>query len=321
MTVTHGFIDESVRADGWYRLTVVEVSAHDLGSVTRALRSMLPDDRQRLHFSSEGDARRRQILTAMMRPPIVATTVGAPYRRGRDEEPARQRCLIELLAVINPSVAVLVLGRLAIPAPGDSDHHDPQLHRQCASREHSLLIVVRRRCRDVTHALAAHPLAKDLTGAIIELDPELAARATIRIAETDVRLQVVVGDAGAADEFWHGVQRICCSWSESSATSPTATSSGRFAAFPGCARWTRSSSGPATAEIRNSLLRFRDGARTRAAKPPRSNRQDLAAVPSEAVGSTAPIQRQLSRPHSADSETISGDTTPEPMPILLDTGE
>ena len=45
----------------------------------------------------------------MMRLPIVATTVGAPYRRGRDEEPARQRCLIELLAVINPNVAVLVL--------------------------------------------------------------------------------------------------------------------------------------------------------------------------------------------------------------------
>lgn len=40
-----------------------------------------------------------------------------------------------------------------------------------------------------------------------------------------------------------------------------------------------------------------------------------------AVGSTAPIQRRLSRPHSSDSETISGDTTPEPMPILFDTGE
>lgn len=109
MTVTHGFIDESVRSDGWYRLTMVEVSARDLGSATRALRSMLPEGRQRLHFSSEGDARRRQILTAMTRLPIAATTVGAPYRRGRDEEPARQRCLVELLAVINPTVAVLVL--------------------------------------------------------------------------------------------------------------------------------------------------------------------------------------------------------------------
>ena len=109
MTVTHGFIDESVRSDGWYRLTMVEVSARYLGSVTRALRSMLPDGRQRLHFSSEGDARRRQILTAMTRLPISGTTIGAPYRRGRDEEPARQRCLVELLAVLNPTVAVLVL--------------------------------------------------------------------------------------------------------------------------------------------------------------------------------------------------------------------
>ena len=105
MTVTHGFIDESIRSDGWYRLTMVEVSARDLGSVTRALRLMLPVGRQRLHFSSEGDARRRQILAAMTRLPIVATTVAAPYRRGRDEEPARQRCLIELLGFINPNVA------------------------------------------------------------------------------------------------------------------------------------------------------------------------------------------------------------------------
>ncbi len=105
----HGFIDESVRSDGWYRLTMVEVPARDLGSVTRALRSMLPDGRQRLHFSSEGDARRRQILAAMTLLPIAATTIGAPYRRGRDEEPARQRCLNELLAFINPDVAVLVL--------------------------------------------------------------------------------------------------------------------------------------------------------------------------------------------------------------------
>lgn len=45
---------------------MVGVSARDLGSVTRALRSMLPVGRQRLHFSSEGDARRRQILTALI---------------------------------------------------------------------------------------------------------------------------------------------------------------------------------------------------------------------------------------------------------------
>ena len=109
MTVRHGFIDESVRSDGWYRLTMVEVSARDLGSVARALRSMLPDGRQRLHFSSEGDARRRQILTAMTRLPISATTIGAPYRRGHDEEPARQRCIAELVAVINPAVVLLVL--------------------------------------------------------------------------------------------------------------------------------------------------------------------------------------------------------------------
>jgi hypothetical protein len=56
-------------------------------------------------------------------------------------------------------------------------------------------------CRDLTDALAAHPRAQDLTGAIVELDPVLAVRATTRIAATHLRLQVVVGDAGATDEF------------------------------------------------------------------------------------------------------------------------
>ena len=47
MTARHGFVDESVRSDGWYRLMMVDAAARDLGLVTRALRSMVPKGRQR----------------------------------------------------------------------------------------------------------------------------------------------------------------------------------------------------------------------------------------------------------------------------------
>jgi hypothetical protein len=109
MTARHGFIDESVRSDGWYRLTMVDVAARDLGSVTRALRAMVPKGRQRLHFSSEGESQRRQILNGMMRLPITALTVAAPYQRGRDEEPARGRCIEALIAGLDPAIVLLVL--------------------------------------------------------------------------------------------------------------------------------------------------------------------------------------------------------------------
>ncbi len=109
MTARHGFIDESVRSDGWYRLTMVDVAARDLGSVTRALRSMVPKGRQRLHFSAEGESQRRQILNGMMPLPMTALTVAAPYRRGRDEEPARRRCIEALIDELDPAVVLLVL--------------------------------------------------------------------------------------------------------------------------------------------------------------------------------------------------------------------
>ena len=109
MTARHGFIDESVRSDGWYRLTMVDVAARDLGSVTRALRSMVPKGRQRLHFSAEGDSQRRQILNAIMLLPITALTIAAPYRRGRDEEPARRRCIEALIGDLEPAIVLLVL--------------------------------------------------------------------------------------------------------------------------------------------------------------------------------------------------------------------
>lgn len=109
MTARHGFIDESIRSDGWYRLTMVDVAARDLGSVTRALRSMVPKGRYRLHFSAEGESQRRQILDSMMRLPFSAITIAAPYRRGTDDAPARRQCIEEVVARLDPTIALLVL--------------------------------------------------------------------------------------------------------------------------------------------------------------------------------------------------------------------
>ncbi len=44
----------------------------------------------------------------MMLLPITAVTIATPYRRGRDEEPARHRCLEALIADLDPAIVLLV---------------------------------------------------------------------------------------------------------------------------------------------------------------------------------------------------------------------
>jgi len=109
MTLRHAFIDESIRNDGWYRLTVVTIAARDVNRVVRDLRPLRPEGRQRLHFSSEGDAVRHRILDGVTRLPFSATTFAAPYRRGRNDDPARGHCLEAMVDRLAPEVALLVL--------------------------------------------------------------------------------------------------------------------------------------------------------------------------------------------------------------------
>lgn len=109
MSVQHGFIDESVRSDGWYRLTMVCLNTRDLAVISRSLRTLVPKGRGRLHFSAESDSRRRAILSALITLPIHATTFAAPYRRGDNEQPARSSCLRTLIQTLDANVVVLVL--------------------------------------------------------------------------------------------------------------------------------------------------------------------------------------------------------------------
>ena len=125
MTVRHGFVDESVRSDGWYRLTLVHVAARDLGDVSREVRALLPKGRQRIHFSSENDAQRRRILDGVLLLPFEAVIVAAPYRRGRHDGLARRRCIEFLVDALEPSVALLVFDSRG----AQRDHEDRRVIR------------------------------------------------------------------------------------------------------------------------------------------------------------------------------------------------
>jgi hypothetical protein len=89
----HGFVDESIRTDGLYRLTVVRVRARDLARTTRAMRERVPRGQTRIHFSAESDQRRRSILRVYLSLEISATSYQTPYDRRSDDQPARDRCI------------------------------------------------------------------------------------------------------------------------------------------------------------------------------------------------------------------------------------
>ena len=92
----HAFVDESIRA-GSYRLTAVLVQPADLAMLGRAVRAAIPNGSKRTHLSAEGEARKRQILTAYCRLPLTAVVYRTDHRRTDNDGPARRRCLTALL--------------------------------------------------------------------------------------------------------------------------------------------------------------------------------------------------------------------------------
>jgi hypothetical protein len=125
VTVRHAFVDESVRPDGWYRLTMVEVDARELAAISRATRLMIPRGGTRVHFSSENAARRRQMLDVIVAQPIRAITYAAPYRRGENDEASRSLCLEALVESLGATVTVLTFDTRG----ADRDRHDRRILR------------------------------------------------------------------------------------------------------------------------------------------------------------------------------------------------
>lgn len=109
MTAFHGFADESIRP-GWYRLTVVRVATADLAETARSIRRSIPSGQYRLHLSSEGAARRRQILRSLVELPVSALVLETPYDGRHNDQIPRDRCLSALVACLQEwSIAVLVI--------------------------------------------------------------------------------------------------------------------------------------------------------------------------------------------------------------------
>jgi len=109
VTAFHGYVDESIRP-GTYRLTLVRLASADLVGVARAVRESIPSGQYRLHLSSEGTSRRRQILRALSRLPLTALVFETPYDGRGDDQAARDRCLSALVDSLGSlEVTVLVL--------------------------------------------------------------------------------------------------------------------------------------------------------------------------------------------------------------------
>lgn len=126
----------------------MRIRSRDLAVVGRAIRERVPKGQRRVHLSSEGDRRRRQILRAFATLDIAATVYRTPYDRKSNDQPARDRCLRALISdvVVNdvPSwcsahVARNAIGGIVGPAicPGQRRHrpghvHPPRLTRRIA---------------------------------------------------------------------------------------------------------------------------------------------------------------------------------------------
>lgn len=85
----HAFTDESVRR-GTYIVCAVTVSSSDLGAARTALRSLRARGQRRIHFSTESDQRRRQLLKEMSTLKLTSTIYVAKHR---DEIAARAAIL------------------------------------------------------------------------------------------------------------------------------------------------------------------------------------------------------------------------------------
>lgn len=60
--------------------------------------------------------------------------------------------------------------------------------------------------RDILGVLADHPRAADVSGRLVELDPDLAERARAAAAVTHAALEVATGDAGRVDSYAKAVR-------------------------------------------------------------------------------------------------------------------
>ncbi len=106
-TGSHVFVDETKSRD--YVMAAAAVLPGELVESRKALRSLLLPGAQRLHFTHEKPARRRQLIAAMGRVDVQVTLYVA---RTRDHVGGRQGCMKSILDdVLQDRAEMLVLER------------------------------------------------------------------------------------------------------------------------------------------------------------------------------------------------------------------
>lgn len=109
-------IDESVRR-GTYIVCAATVVSSDLGATRTALRSLRAKGQRRIHFSTEGDQRRRQLLKEMSTLELTSTIYVAKHR---NEIAARAAILTEAVVDLHGSGVT----RLVLEAREGQDKRD-----------------------------------------------------------------------------------------------------------------------------------------------------------------------------------------------------
>lgn len=115
----HAFVDES-RRGSQYILAAVLVAPRDLDRARSALRQLAKPGQRRVHFQSERDARRREILTRVIKLDLAAW---AYVTKGRSDRVARAQCL----TVAACQMARLGVTRLVLESCQHQDAHDRAL--------------------------------------------------------------------------------------------------------------------------------------------------------------------------------------------------
>lgn len=89
----HAFVDETMR--GGYYMAAALMVPKDLARVRKAISALLLSGQRRIHFNTERDSRRRQILSTIveLQPEVVIYDASGH----RDDRAARQACLEALV--------------------------------------------------------------------------------------------------------------------------------------------------------------------------------------------------------------------------------
>ena len=113
--------------------------------------------------------------------------------------------------------------------------------------------------RDLLGVLANHPRARDVTGRLVELNPQLAERAR---ASAPAGIEVVCGDAGSSDSYEGAVPvelLLCCgvlgNISEED-VHKTIEAWSMFCAPNAVVIWTRGHRGPSEPDLRNPMRQW-----------------------------------------------------------------